>query len=208
MADAVPFLEWLDVGGHRKAMKRTAKEVDSMIQEWLEEHRQKKKEEESSSGSMIAGGTDTTAITLTWALALLLNNPLAIKRTQAEQDVHVGRHRMVKESDLIKLAYVQAIVKETLRFHPPALLSGMREVTQDCTIGGYRVPAGTRLIVNLWKLQRDSRVWERPDEFEPERFLTGAHKDVDVKGQHFELIPFGPAAWLVPGQASGFKWRN
>jgi len=101
---------------------------------------------------MIVGGMDTTAITLTWALALLLNNPLAIKRAQAELDVHVGRHRMVKESDLIKLAYVQAIVKKTLRFHPPAPLSGMREVTQDCTIRGYRVPTGTRLIVNLWKL--------------------------------------------------------
>ncbi|XP_030446471.1 cytochrome P450 CYP82D47-like [Syzygium oleosum] len=224
MADVVPFLEWLDVGGHQKAMKRTAKEMDGILQEWLEELRQK--EEEDSSGgvnveqdfmdvllsvrveskpedvdadtinkattmSLVAGGTDTTAVTLTWALALLLNNPLAIKRAQAELDIHVGRDRMVKESDLRKLAYVQAIVKETLRLYPPAPLSGMREFTQDCTVGGYHVPAGTRLIVNLWKLQRDPSVWERPDEYEPERFLTGAHKDVDVKGQHFELIPFG-----------------
>lgn len=52
MADAVPFMEWLDVGGHQKAMKMTAKEMDSIFQEWLEEHRQKKKEEENSSGGV------------------------------------------------------------------------------------------------------------------------------------------------------------
>ncbi|KAF8022914.1 hypothetical protein BT93_F0431 [Corymbia citriodora subsp. variegata] len=239
MADAVPFLEWLDLGGHQKAMKRVAKEVDSIIQEWLEEHRQKKEEEDSSAGvnveqnfmdvlfsvrveskpedadadtinkattmSLIAGGTDTIAVALTWALALLLNNPLAIKRAQAELDVHVGRDRMVKESDLSKLAYVQAIVKETLRLYPPASLSGMREFTQDCTVGGYHVPAGMRLIVNLWKLQSDPRIWERPEEFEPERFLTGAHEDVDVKGQHFELIPFGAGRRACPGASLGLQ---
>ncbi|XP_030545464.1 cytochrome P450 CYP82D47-like [Rhodamnia argentea] len=240
VADAVPFMEWLDVGGHQKAMKRTAKEMDSIFQEWLEEHRQKKEEEEPSSGgatveqdfmdvllsvqdeskaedvdadtinkattmTLVAGGTDTTAVTLVWALALLLNNPLAIKRAQAELDVHVGRDRLVKESDLSKLPYVQAIVKETLRLYPAGPLSGMRELTQDCTIQGYRVPAGTRLITNLWKLQRDPRVWERPDEFEPERFLAGTCKDMDMKGQHFELIPFGGGRRACPGANFGVQ---
>ncbi|KAF8022913.1 hypothetical protein BT93_F0430 [Corymbia citriodora subsp. variegata] len=241
MADAVPFLEWLDVGGHQKAMKRTAKEMGSIFQEWLEEHRQKKKEEaENSPGgvnveqdfmdvllsvldeykaedvdadtinkattmTLVAGGTDTTAITLIWGLALLLNNPLAIKRAQAELDVHVGRDRLVKESDVSKLVYLQAIVKETLRLYPAAPLSGMREFTQDCTIKGYRVPAGTRLITNLWKLQRDPRVWERPEQFEPERFLTGAHKDADVTGQHFELIPLGAGRRACPGANFGVQ---
>lgn len=245
MADAVPFMEWLDVGGHQKAMTRTAKEMDSIFQEWLEEHRQKKKkeeEEETSLGgvnvdfeqdfmdvllsvldeskaedvdadtinkattmTLVAGGTDTTAVTLIWGLALLLNNPLAIKRAQAELDVHVGRDRLVKESDLRKLVYLQAIVKETLRLYPAGPLSGMREFTQDCTIKGYHVPAGTRLITNLWKIQRDPRIWERPDEFEPERFLTGAHKDVDMTGQHFELIPFGAGRRACPGASFGVQ---
>ncbi|KAI6688212.1 hypothetical protein NL676_025040 [Syzygium grande] len=155
--------------------------------------------------TLVAGGTDTTAVTLIWALALLLNNPLTIKRAQAELDVHVGRDRLVKESDLSNLVYVQNIVKETLRLYPAGPLSGMREFTQDCTIKGYRVPAGTRLITNLWKLQRDPCVWERPDEFEPERFLAGAHKDVDMKGQHFELIPFGAGRRACPGANFGVQ---
>ncbi|KAJ6722504.1 CYTOCHROME P450 FAMILY PROTEIN [Salix koriyanagi] len=158
----------------------------------------------SAKESLIIGGTDTITVTIIWALSLLLNNPEALKNAQEELDVHVGKDRLVNESDTERLAYLQACVKEALRLYPAGPLSGFREFSADCTIGGYCVPAGTRLILNTHKIQRDPRVWPDPSEFKPERFL-GSHKSVDVKGQHFELLPFGAGRRACPGTALGLQ---
>ncbi|KAK2969400.1 hypothetical protein RJ640_020343 [Escallonia rubra] len=154
--------------------------------------------------NLIAGGGDTVTVMLIWALSLLLNNRHALKRTQDELDEHVGKDRQVNESDINNLVYLQAVVKETLRLYPAAPISGLREFAEDCTVGGFHVRKGTRLIMNLGKLQRDPKVWSNPAEFRPERFLT-THKDVDVKGQHFELIPFGAGRRSCPGTNFGLQ---
>jgi cytochrome P450 len=129
-----------------------------------------------------------------------LNNRHVLKKAQEELDIEVGKERIVNVSDIDKLVFLQAIVKETLRLYPPAPLSTPREFSEDCIIGGYQVPKGTRLITNIWKIQTDPRVWSDPLKFDPERFLT-THKHVDVKGigQHFELIPFGSGRRACPG---------
>ncbi|KAK3015138.1 hypothetical protein RJ639_006288 [Escallonia herrerae] len=154
--------------------------------------------------NLIAGGGDTTTVMLIWALSLLLNNRHALKRTQDELDAHIGKDRQVNDSDINNLVYLQAVVKETLRLYPAAPLSGPREFAEDCTVGGFHVRKGTRLIMNLGKLQRDPKLWSNPADFRPERFLT-THKDVDVKGQHFELIPFGAGRRLCPGINFGLQ---
>ncbi|XP_030932470.1 cytochrome P450 82A3-like [Quercus lobata] len=150
---------------------------------------------------MIAGGSDTSTITLTWTIALLLNNHV-LKKARDELDVQVGRVRIVNESDIDKLVYLQAIVKETLRLYPATRLAAPREFTENCIIGGYHVPKGTRLIINIWKIQTDPRIWSDPLEFKPERFLT-THKNVDVRGQNFELLPFGSGRRECPGISFG-----
>ncbi|KAF9608873.1 hypothetical protein IFM89_011911 [Coptis chinensis] len=228
LSDALPYLGWLDLHGHKKAMKQTAKELDSIMQRWLEEHRRnllddKTKEEKdfmyvllSIIGdkklfgydadiankaiclNMIIAGTDTQMITLTWVLSLLLNNRHILKKAQEEIDTSVGKDRQVDESDIVKLAYLQAIVKEALRLYPPAPLSAQHEAMEDCTVAGYYVPAGTRLITNIRKIQRDPRVWSNPGEFHPERFLTN-QANVDFRGQCFEYIPFGSGRRICPG---------
>ncbi|XP_003634362.2 cytochrome P450 CYP82D47 [Vitis vinifera] len=228
VSDALPFLGWLDVGGHVKAMKKTAKELDGIAQEWLEEHRRRKDSGEADGDQdfmdvmlsilggrdttdydadtinkataliLIGGGTDTTSGTLTWAISLLLNNPHILRKAQEELDAHVGKERIVNEMDISKLVYLQAIVKETLRLNPTAPLSGPRQFIQDSILGGYYISKGTRLILNLTKIQRDPRVWLNPMEFQPDRFLT-THKDVDVRGKHFELTPFGGGRRICPG---------
>uniref|UniRef100_A0A5B7C514 Cytochrome P450 CYP82D47-like n=1 Tax=Davidia involucrata TaxID=16924 RepID=A0A5B7C514_DAVIN len=235
VSDTIPLLGWLDLGGHEKAMKETAKEMDSIVTGWLEEHRRKRESGEEVNGeqdfmdvmfsvldgadlagfdvdtinkatcmSLIAGGGDTTTVMLIWALSLLMNNRHVLKKAQEELDIHVGKQRQVEESDISKLVYLQAIVKETLRLYPVAPLSGPREFTEDCTIGGYHVPKGTRLMPNLWKLHRDPRIWPEPSEFRPERFLM-THKEVDLKGHHFELIPFGAGRRVCPGITFGLQ---
>ena len=152
---------------------------------------------------MIAGGSDTIATTLTWAISLLLNNPDVLRRAQDELVTQVGRDRQIDESDIPCLVYLQAIVKETLRLYPAAPLIP-REFNEDCNVGGCYIPTGTRLIVNLHKIFRNDQIWEDPFEFKPERFLT-THKDVDVKGNHFELIPFGAGKRICPGVSFGLK---
>ncbi|KAK3025220.1 hypothetical protein RJ639_044568 [Escallonia herrerae] len=80
----------------------------------------------------LTGITDTLTVTLTWALALLLNNNHVLKKAQAELDIHVGRKRQVQESDLKNIVYLQAIIKETLRLHPPSILLPARDGRRIC----------------------------------------------------------------------------
>ncbi|KAF6136423.1 hypothetical protein GIB67_019306 [Kingdonia uniflora] len=148
--------------------------------------------------AVFLGGTDGITVTLTWALSLLLKNPDVLRKAQAEIDIHVGKERHVEESDVSKLVYLQSVLKETLRLYPPAPLSVPHEAMQDCTRGGFNVGVGTRVMVNLWMLHRDPRVWSDPLEFQPDRFLT-SHADVNVRGQYFELIPFGSGRRSCPG---------
>ncbi|KAL2346365.1 hypothetical protein Fmac_000365 [Flemingia macrophylla] len=234
IGDAIPFLGWLDLGGAVKEMKKTAIEMDRIVSEWLKEHRQRRDSDETETlkdfidvllpaldgvdhagydadtvikatcSTLIASAIDTTTITMIWALSLMLNNRHVLERVQEELDEHIGKERLVNESDINKLEYLQAVVKETLRLYPAAPLLGVREFSKDCILGGYHIRAGTRFIFNAWKLHRDPGVWSNPLEFQPQRFLT-THKDVDVKGQHFELIPFGAGRRACPGIPFGIQ---
>ncbi|KAJ0818756.1 putative cytochrome P450 [Helianthus annuus] len=229
VSDFIPSLKFMDLGGHVKRMKLVAKEMDDIIERWLNEHKQRRESNEvkqdfmdilisiveaaskdefpgydrdtvirSTSLVIITAGFDSTAVTLTWAIVLLLNNPETLKRAQEELDLHVGRKRLVDESDIKNLVYLQAIIKETLRLYPPAPISLLHQSTEDCVVGGYTVPKDTLLIANLWKLHRDPNVWSDPYKFRPERFLTDK-KDIDLKGQHYELLPFGSGRRMCPG---------
>ncbi|KAI3762893.1 hypothetical protein L1987_53335 [Smallanthus sonchifolius] len=108
------------------------------------------------------------------AISLLLNHPNVLNKLQDEIDHHVGKYRIVDESDLKYLVFLEAIIKESFRFYPSAPLLGPIEAMVDCTVAGYNVKAGTRLIINVWKLQRDERVWSDPTKFQLER-SSGGH---------------------------------
>nr|BBD34743.1 putative cytochrome P450 [Eschscholzia californica subsp. californica] len=150
--------------------------------------------------SLVVGASDTTSLSLTWALSLLLNEKRVLKKAQDELDTKVGRDRRVEDKDIKNLVYLQAIVKETLRMYP-AVPVAPRETIKDCNIGGYKVKEGTRVLMNIWKLHRDPRVWSNPSEFRPERFLDreGEGSKMDFRGQHFEYLPFGSGRRMCPG---------
>lgn len=106
-------------------------------------------------------------------------------------------NRMVEESDLPKLSYLDMVIKETLRLYPPGPLLIPHESTEDIEINGYYIPKRTRVIVNAWALGRDIGAWAHDvEEFKPERF---ANNSVDVKGRDFQLIPFGSGRRGCPG---------
>ncbi|XP_076939742.1 xanthotoxin 5-hydroxylase CYP82C4-like [Bidens hawaiensis] len=147
---------------------------------------------------MILGG-NTTAGIVNWAIALLLNHPDVLMKLQQEIDENVGKERQVDESDIKHLLFLEAIIKETFRLYPAGPLLAPREARKDCVVAGYDVKAGTRIIVNVWKIQRDERVWSDPSKFQPERFMGLGHKHIDLRGQRFVLLPFGFGRRSCPG---------
>ncbi|EXB50916.1 Cytochrome P450 71A1 [Morus notabilis] len=96
--------------------------------------------------------------------------------------------------------YLKCVVKENFRLHPPAPLLAPRETTASVKIGGYEIPAKTRVFVNAWAIQRHPSSWDEPEEFVPERF---ENNPVDLNGQDFQFIPFGFGRRRCPGLALG-----
>eukprot|EP00268_Persea_americana_P060057 TRINITY_DN7439_c0_g1_i1.p1 TRINITY_DN7439_c0_g1~~TRINITY_DN7439_c0_g1_i1.p1 ORF type:complete len:531 (-),score=76.57 TRINITY_DN7439_c0_g1_i1:445-2037(-) len=146
------------------------------------------------------GGTETVASAIEWAMAELMKCPGELRKVQEELAQVVGLDRKVHENDLDKLPYLKCAIKETLRLHPPIPLL-LHETAEDSEIGGYFIPAGTRVTVNAWAIGRDKSAWDDPETYKPDRFTKeGA---VDFKGNHFELVPFGSGRRSCPGMQLG-----
>jgi typhasterol/6-deoxotyphasterol 2alpha-hydroxylase len=151
---------------------------------------------------LIAGGTESSAVTVEWAISELLKKPEVIAKATEELDRVIGRGRWVTEKDIPHLPYVDAVVKETMRLHPVAPMLVPRLSREDSSVGGYDIPAGTRVLVSVWSIGRDPALWDAPEEFQPERFLGSS---IDVKGQDYELLPFGSGRRMCPGYSLGLK---
>eukprot|EP00253_Pinus_taeda_P027483 PITA_27483 len=229
-ADHLPWLRVLDPLRIHSRCGRLVPRVRSFVKDIIEEHRQKNNRADSDFvdvllslqgedklddddiiavlWEMIFRGTDTTALLTEWTMAELLLNPQVLGKAQAELDTVIGRNRSVTENDIEKLPYLQAVVKESLRMHPPGpLLSWARLCTEDWYMAnGMCVPAGTTAMVNMWSITHDPEIWERPHQFRPERFLLsegGQH--VDVRGNDLRLAPFGAGRRVCPGKALGLR---
>ncbi|KAK1307098.1 Cytochrome P450 78A4 [Acorus calamus] len=150
---------------------------------------------------MIFRGTDTIAILLEWILARMVLHPDIQSKVQFEIDAIVGKTRPVSDSDIPNLPYLQSIVKETLRLHPPGpLLSWARLAIHDVHVGHQFVPAGTTAMVNMWAITHDEKVWCEPESFMPERFME---EDVSILGSDLRLAPFGSGRRVCPGKVMG-----
>ncbi|KAJ1281881.1 hypothetical protein BS78_03G007600 [Paspalum vaginatum] len=154
---------------------------------------------------MFAAGTDTVTTAMEWAMAELITHPAAMHKVQAEvravaavgSTVRGAATVEISEADVAQLHYLRAVIKETLRLHPPLPLLVPREPPADAEILGHHVPAGTRVVVNAWAIGRDPAAWgEDAEAFAPERFAAA---DVEFRGQHFELVPFGAGRRACPG---------
>jgi cytochrome P450 len=132
---------------------------------------------------MFLGGTETTSTVLEWSMAELVKNPSIMKRAQEEVRRVVNKKSKIDVNDINKMDYLKCILKETLRLHPPLPLSLPRETITNVKIGGYDIPEKTKVLANIWAIQRDPKVWERPEDF--------------------EFIPFGGGRRGCPGMTFG-----
>lgn len=144
--------------------------------------------------AMITAGTDTSARTMEWAMSLLLNHPDVLEKVKSEIDTTVSTPRLVQDSHVLNLNYLRCVINETLRLFPVAPLLVPHFSSSDCTIGGYDIPKGTMLVVNVWALHRSPDVWKDPLKFMPERFI-----EVEGEGDTFRFMPFGAGRRVCPG---------
>ncbi|EEF37438.1 cytochrome P450 81Q32 [Ricinus communis] len=217
--DFLPILNWIDGGMFEKKMKKLAERTDGFLQKLIDEHRSKKENLESMNTlidhllssqesepeyytneiiksimiNLLFAGTDTSAVTLEWAMTNLLNHPSTLMKAKDEIDSQVGRDSLLDEPDLSRLPYLRNIVLETLRLYPVAPLLIPHVSSEDCTIGGYKVPRDTMVLVNAWAIHRDPTLWDEPLSFKPERFDNGE------ESESFKLLPFGLGRRSCPG---------
>nr|AUY62560.1 putative cytochrome P450 75B [Punica granatum] len=221
LSDYFPLLRWFDLQGIRRHIKSSYKRLHEILEEIIEKRLNDRAAgtsiirnddfldvlldqcQEEGSGfdrqnikalivELFVAGSDTTAITIEWAMAELLRKPSVLQKARQEILTVVGTERPVQESDIDTLPYLQAIIKETLRLHPAGPLMLPYRAKTDTEVLGYTIPRGIQVLVNAWAIARDSNYWIEPMEFRPERF-TGS--TVDYKGLNFEL---GWSLWWWP----------
>lgn len=145
--------------------------------------------------ALVVAGTETSEVTLEWAMSNLLNNPEILEKASAEIDDKIGSDRLMDESDIVKLPYLQNIVSETLRLYPAVPLLLPHYSSDECKVAGYDMPGGTLLLTNAWAMHRDPSLWDEPERFKPERF--------EKEGEAQKLIPFGMGRRACPGAELG-----
>ncbi|CAL1414778.1 unnamed protein product [Linum trigynum] len=218
-ADFLPVLNWLDGGRFERKLAGLSRRLDAFMQRLIDDRRDSSSNDNTTmidhllslqqsqpeyySDQIIKGiiqimllaGTDTSAVTLEWAMSNLLNHPEILRKARDEIDAQIGEEgRMVDEVlDLPKLHYLQNVITETLRLYPSAPLLVPHSSSQDFTLGGYHVPRNTMLLVNAWAIHRDPRVWADSTSFKPERF-EGSDEHSCPKP-----IPFGIGRRACPG---------
>jgi len=225
IGDFIPSVAWMDLQGIERNMKKLIKRFDVLLTKMIKEHQSTAKQRASpdlldvlmsqrndSDGKLLevnikallldlfAAGTDTSGSAIEWTLAELIKNPKIAKKAQEEMDAVIGRERRLEPSDIPKLPYLVAICKEGFRKHPSTPLNLPRVSTEACQVNGYYIPKNTRLMVNIWGIGRDPELWEKPAEFNPERFMGSK---IDPRGNDFELIPFGAGRRICAGYRMG-----
>ena len=132
-------------------------------------------------------GTETTALTLAWALYETSRNPAVAERIRQESDsVYGNQGREPTAADYAGLAYTRAVIQETMRLYPP-IWALMRVAAKPDIIDGKEIREGDRIVLFAYGTHHSAKYWEEPEAFRPERFMGEAAK----KRKPYTYIPFG-----------------
>jgi len=145
--------------------------------------------------TIFVAGHETTSLALTWAFYLLSQHPEVEARLHAELGEVLGR-RTPHAGDVPRLRYARMIIDETLRLFPPAHILSREAIAAD-ELAGHRIPAGAAIYIVPWLLHRHRQLWERPEQFDPERFLPESAAD----RPRFAYLPFGGGPRICIGAA-------
>ncbi|XP_065847393.1 cytochrome P450 726A27-like [Euphorbia lathyris] len=223
VVDMFPSLVFLHViTGMKSSLLKLHKQADQLLEEIIEEHKKELKGDQSEGNNllnvllklqanpdsllttdgikaitldMLIAGTDTSAIVMEWTMSELMKNPSLMKKAQEEVRKVRAEYGKLDESVVDELKFLKAVIKETMRLHPPIPLIP-KLCGEDCKINGYNMKAETEVLVNVWAIGRDPNYWIEPEKFNPERFIGS---EVDYKGCNFEYIPFGAGRRICPG---------
>ncbi|XP_038693716.1 cytochrome P450 71D9-like [Tripterygium wilfordii] len=229
LADIFPSIKFFHmISGMRTRLENLHHEIDQILENLINEHRLNRSRIDSSDADnfldillnlqehgdftfttdnikavvldIFLAGTETSSTTIEWAMSELLKNPRVMAKAQAEVRQVFDKKGCVDAAGLKELAFLTAVIKETLRLHPPAPLLVPRECRERCHINGYEIPEKTHIIINAWVIGRDPNYWTDAERFYPERFLDSS---IDYMGNNFEYIPFGAGRRICPGLSLG-----
>ncbi|CAA7015879.1 unnamed protein product [Microthlaspi erraticum] len=147
---------------------------------------------------LLLAGTNTTTHAIEWTMAEIINNPNVLEKLREEIGSVVGKARLIQETDLPNLPYLQAVVKEGLRMHTPAPIL-FRTFQEKCEIKGFHIPEKTTLILNSYAIMRDPNFWEDPEEFKPERF-----QEEETREEVLKYLPFSSGRRGCPGTSLAY----
>jgi cytochrome P450 len=130
-----------------------------------------------------------------------MRRPRLLRKLQSEvRSIVPQGHEFFSENDMNNMTYLRAVIMESLRLHPVAPFLAPHLAMADCSIDGYMVSTGTRVIINVWAIGRDPTSWEDAEEFRPERFVEGGSDvHVNFKENGFKFLPFGAGRRMCPG---------
>ncbi|KAI0705412.1 cytochrome P450 [Earliella scabrosa] len=146
----------------------------------------------------LLAGSDTVFAVLQGAFLALSLNPSVVKKAQAELDAVVGPTRLPDFQDQDSLVYVNALIKEAMRWHTVVPLCVPHMTMADDELNGYFIPAGTTVFANIWACMHDPQVYDSPDEFRPERFIRDGRLDPSVRDPADYIFGFGRR--ICPGR--------
>ncbi|CAL2255136.1 unnamed protein product [Prunus armeniaca] len=196
LGDYIPCIAPLDLQGFTKRMKAVNKAFDNFFEKIIDEHLQSKDEDRTKDfvdvmvgimGSaesqysiersnikaiildMLVASMDTSSTTIQWVLSELMRHPHVMKKVRKE-------------------------LEDVATSSGPLLIP--HAAIEDCTVNAFHIPKASRVIINVWAIGRDPSAWTDAEKFIPERFVGS---NIDVRGNHFELIPFGSGRRRCPG---------
>jgi cytochrome P450 len=152
--------------------------------------------------TLFIAGHETTANAISWTFYLLAQHPEAEAKLHQELAAVLGG-RLPTADDVPALKYTKQVFSEALRLYPPAWVIGRMAVAAD-EIGGYRIPAGSTVIVSQWVTQRHPAYWDEPEQFRPERF--DPDQPAAQQRPRYAYFPFGGGPRLCIGEP--FAWME
>ncbi|KAG6908814.1 hypothetical protein DXG01_003167 [Tephrocybe rancida] len=156
-----------------------------------------------TAGTMYAAGSDTTVTAIANCILGLLMNPMALKKAQKEIDRVVGPRQLPTFDDMDSLPYITAITKETLRWRGVTPIAIPHVLHADDEYNGYRLPKGSVVIPNAWAMLHNEKIYPRPFEFDPDRFLKDGKLDPGARDPMHAAFGFGRR--ICPGRYMAFS---